>query len=98
MKPLRAKKTNVYFRINIDYIDAIAAALLPADGPRKVDAIKTGTDGNCLCHALSRSHCGDESMHLELRARIVIEGFIHKKFYLSDESLSRGATSSRNEP
>ena len=37
-------------------------------------------------------------MHLELRAHIVIEGVIRKKFYLSDESLSRGATSSRNEP
>ena len=72
--------------------------MLPADGPRNVDAIKTGTDGNCLCHALSQSHSRDKSMHLELRAHIVIEGVIRKKFYLSDESLSRGATSSRNEP
>ena len=46
----------------------------------------------CLGRSVSKGYCGSESMHMEIRARIVIDGVLHKEHYLSHKSLARGAT------
>ena len=96
LKPLRPRK-QVYFNPEVDYIDSAALESLPLDGPQDLCPIMTTGDGNCMCRALSRIHVGDESMHIELRVRMVIEGVINKKHYISHESLSRGAINCREE-
>ena len=92
LKPIQQRECEVFFRHDVDFIDGIAASSLPADGPQNVDLIKTLADGNCMCRSVSQGYIGNDSMHLELRARIVIDGVINKKHYLSHDCLSRGAT------
>ena len=70
---------------------------LPPDGPQSVFAIVTKGDGNCLCRALSRAYCGNESMHLEIRARIIIEGVQNHHLYVTQEIMERGATNIRQD-
>ena len=54
--------------------------------------MKTEGDGNCLCHALSKAFFNEDTKHLEIRVRIIIEAIIHKDKYLCDDCLERGAT------
>ena len=93
--PTIRPRRSVPFKIEEEFIDAVATATLPIDAPQDVDAIATIGDGNCLCRALSRAYFGDDSMHNEIRARIVIEGIVNKKYYLSDYTMERGATIAR---
>ena len=73
-------------------IDKVAQKEIPPDGPRHLKAIQTYGDGNCLCHALSRAKYNTDEHHIEIQARILIEGVIHREKYLSDDCLERGAS------
>ena len=92
MPDLRPFTGEIPFKVESEYIDAAATESLPADGPKHVYAVKTTGDGNCLCRALSRAFYGDESMHAELRARIVVEGIINMKKYLDQHHMEKGAS------
>ena len=92
LKPLRRRNMNVHLDPDSDYIDATATASLPADGPQNVHAIWTEGDGNCMCRSLSKGYSGNDSMHLEICARIVIDGILNKEKYTSEEYLSRGSS------
>ena len=92
LSPLRNRKKNIYFDPEQDYIDTTAAVTLPADRPKNVHPIRTVADGNCLCRSISKGYSGTDGMHLEIRARIIINGIINKKHYLSTSCLNRGAT------
>ena len=94
---IRPKMKEVPFKIQEEFIDAIATESLPSDAPERVDAIHTIGDGNCLCRSLSRLYCGSDEMHIELRARIVIEGIVNKDLYLSPHALENGASHIRVE-
>ena len=96
LPPICLRKA-VPFKIESEFIDATATETLPIDAPQDVYAIATIGDGNCFCRALSRAYCGDDSMYMELRARIVIEGIVNRDMYLSNDIMERGATIAREE-
>ena len=89
LPPLRQRKANVHFNPELHYIDATATACLPSDAPQNVHAIWTLGDGNCLGRSVSTGYTGSDQMHLELRARTVIEGAVNKRYYLADEYLNQ---------
>ena len=97
VKKLPERRKNLHFNPEIDYIDAIATKTIPRDGPQNVDAIRISADGNCFCRSISHSWIGNESMHLQMRAMIVIEGILNKNLYLDHDFLKRGATYLRDE-
>ena len=90
--PVLKPRITAQFRRNVDVIDDVAKKEIPLDGPIHLIPVKTYGDGNCLCRAISKAYFDDDSHHLEMRARIVIEGIINKKHYISDDCLERGAT------
>ena len=90
MPPL--KKRVKAFISGADSIDTVAQAEIPPDGPRGLNAVMTVGDGNCMPRSVSRSYFNDDSFHLELRARFVVEGVLNKELYLKDDILERGAT------
>ena len=53
-------------------------------------AVVVGADGNCIPRTASYISNGTESMHVEMRVRIVHELIAHKALYLEDAFLSRG--------
>ena len=83
---------DVHFNPHTEHIDATAFKSLPPDAPPDRHPIWIKGDGNCLTRALSRAYCGNDQMHMELRTRIVIEGVVNKRKYLSDSYMARGAT------
>ena len=91
LRPLDRRNKSEFIE-GIDVRDTVAQKEIPPDGPTHLKAVKTGGDGNCLCRALSRSYFNTEAKHLKIRVRIVIEGIVNKKEYLSDACLERGAT------
>ena len=92
LKPLCPRKKNIHFRPDTDYIDTVATESIPEDAPSNVHAIKILPDGNCLGRSISHGYIGNDSMHLEMRARMVIEGILNKQYYLSHDFLTRGAS------
>ena len=90
--PRLGERVQASFSKEKDTIDYVAQREIPHDGPRGLNAIITDRDGNCLCHAVSRGYFDTDEKHLEIRARIVIEGVLNKKSYLSDDCLERGAS------
>ena len=92
LKPLRKCNMNVHFNPEHDYIDSVATDSIPSDGSKNVDAIWIPGDGNCCSRSLSKGYIGHENMHLEVCARTVIEGIIHKEYYLNSSYLERGAS------
>ena len=90
MPPLKPRRI-AYFSEG-DVNDTVAQKDIPQDGPRMLKAVRTYGDGNCLCRALSKAFYNTDEMHLELRARIVIEGVTNKWKYLNDDCLERGAS------
>ena len=99
LRPLRERKTNIHFRPEIHHIDVNATESLPLDAPKNVYPIWTLPDGDCLCRALSVAYCGDESMNVEMHARVIIEGIVHKDEYCNHnvDLLQRGATYERED-
>ena len=86
------KREESSFTPGIDVMDNVAQNDIPPDGPVNLKAITTIGDGNCLCRALSKAFYNSDSKHIELRVRIIIEGIINKKKYITDECLERGAS------
>ena len=87
-----SKRVEAFFIQGIDNIDHVAQSEIPIDGPIMLKAVWTEGDGNCLCRALSKAFFNDDSMHLEIHARIVIEGVLNMDKYLTDDCLERGAS------
>ena len=67
--------------------DNVAQKEIPADGPGLLNAVFTDGDGNCTCRSLSRGYFNTDKYHIEIRVRIVIEGVLNMRSYLSDDCL-----------
>ena len=91
MPRIRKRKENVIFDETLDYRDIVAESTIPTDFKEDVDAVWILGDGNCLPRALSHAYIGDDTMHKEIRARIVVEGIRNQKKYCSEETLMRGS-------
>ena len=96
LKPLRPKNTKVTFRPGVDTIDAIALLSIPLDCPQNLCPVATLGNDNCMSRSVSHSYSGSDNMHLEMRARLIIEGLVHKEYYISQEWLAKGAVNLRN--
>ena len=90
--PPIGKRIPAVYSPDTDRIDEVAQKEIPPDGPTHLCAVHITGDGNCLCRALSKAYFNDDGHHIELRARIVIEGVKNMQKYLSDDYLERGAT------
>ena len=69
-------------------IDFSAQLLVPAKELHEFVPFKTTGDGSCLFRSFSILVNGDESKHLELRIRCIIELVNNEDFYLGDEDLA----------
>ena len=92
LRPLRKRKSDVHFNPLVDFIDSTATSCLPSDTPANVHAIWTKGNRNCLGISVSKSFMGEDSMHIEVRARCVLEGIVNKEVYLSEKHFSKGAS------
>ena len=72
-------------------LDVIAEISKHTDSPQNHSPVLTLGDGNCCPHSLSIAGFGDDSKHIQIRAKIVIESVINKEKYLNHEYLSQGA-------
>ena len=97
MRPLADRKNDINFKAETYHMDSIANSCILSDAPKNCVPIWTVGDGNCMYRSLSKSYTGDDSMHLEIRARTVIDGIINKELYVTEEGLTRGANFKRNE-
>ena len=95
--PIRPRNLNSRYCPSVHRIDSVAASMLPSDCPQDVHPARTRGDGNCLPRALSIAYIGDESMHLEIRARIVLEGILNKNKYINEDYLKIGCTTRLSE-
>ena len=91
LRPLKPR-VMVTFRPGVDAVNSVAQKEIPHDGPVNLRAFLTTGDGNCLGRSLGKGYFSDDTKHIEVRARIVIEGIIRKKHYLLDQCLERGAS------
>ena len=71
-------------------LDKIAHKALHTDAPQNVIPVVTLGDGNCFPRSLSIAAFGDDSRHVEIRSKIVMESVLHKDMYLSNEYLAEG--------
>ena len=83
------------FNKKIHSIDDTARQCLPHDAPPNFVPVFTVGDGNCFPRSLSCLAFGNDSRHVELRARIVVEGIYNRTRYLDKEYLSLGSKSLR---
>ena len=74
----------------------VAQAEIPYDGPSMLKAVFTTGDDNCLPRAICKACFNHDGRHVEIRARIVIEGVTYIDKYLSDDCLERGAPTSEH--
>ena len=72
-------------------LDVIAETSKHTDSPQNHSPVLTLGDVNCSPHSLSNAGFGDDSKHIEIRAKIVIESVFNKEKYLNHEYLSQGA-------
>ena len=91
LPPLKERVDVTYCR-HVHQNDTVTQSEIPMDGPVSRIAVQTIGDGNCLVRSLGIGYFNDDSTHIELRVRIVIEGVIHMDSYLSHACLERGAT------
>ena len=75
-----------------DSLNHAVQSEIPTDGPKHLRAVLTDSDGNCLPRSLGQGYFNDASKHLEIRARLVVEGVLQKDSYLNDDCLERGAS------
>lgn len=73
-----------------DVIDEVGQKFYPRDGPPSLVPIENQGDGNCFPRALAHLFLSDQEEHLEVRLRIIFEGVMNPKLYVSDAYLSRG--------
>ena len=86
LPPMKPRAIATFSRAE-DNIDRVAQKEIPVDGPTMLIAVQTYGDGNCLCRALSRAFFNVDSHHVEIRARLVVEGVLNKDQYVSDNCL-----------
>ena len=96
-KPTPASNKRIEFRPR--QVDFNNNVLLPTVLPFKQETlsqlqgrlvtIKTKGDGNCLFRAVSLLLCGNDSLHVELRLRTVIELCLNDRIYLGDRAPER---------
>ena len=84
--PLKPRNMDAKYSPPMDKIDMVAQSEIPPDGPVSLKVVSTTGDGNCLPRSVRYVH------HVELRARVVMEGVTNKDKYLSDDCLERGAS------
>ena len=89
--PLKPRKPAFFCPIT-DTLDCVAQSEIPKDGPTHLKVVATKGDGNCLTRSVSKGYWNTDVHHVEVRARMVMEGVINMKHYISDECLERGAT------
>ena len=85
------------FRKCRHHVDFVAKMSLHVDAPENVLPVLTIGDGNCCPRSLSIAAFGDDSRHIEMRAKIVVESVLHKERYLSHEYLAQGASAVRED-
>ena len=78
-------------------IDNVAELSIPKDCTHNLIPVFTIGDGNCYPTSLSCAACGNDSRHVLLRAKIVVEGVYNKQRYLDNNYLSKGSNSLRTE-
>ena len=91
LKPLKCAVSK--FKPSIHSIDYVAKLSMPDDCPRDCIPVFTIGDGNCYPRSLSCAAFGDDSRHVLLRAKIVVEGVYNKQRYLDNSYLSVGSKS-----
>ena len=84
--PVIQKRSEVYFILELDVRDMVTQCDIPPDDPVHMNAVYTEGDGNCFCRALSKAFFNTFSRHIEIRARIVLEGIINKSTYAEQQS------------
>ena len=90
--PVMQKRSEVYFILELDVRDMVTQRDIPPDGPVHMNAVYTEGDGNCFCRALNKAFFNTFSRHIEIRARIVLEGIINKSTYAEQQSYIRMQT------
>ena len=76
------------FKPSMHSIDYVAKLSMPDDCPLNCIPVFTIGDGNCYPRSLSCAAFGDDSRHVLLRAKIVVEGVYNKQRYLDKIYLS----------
>ena len=95
LQPLKCAVSK--FKPSMHSIDYVAKLSMPDDCPRNCIPVFTIGDGNCYPRSLSCAAFGDDSQHVLLRAKIVVEGVYNKQRYLDNSYLSVGSKSLRIE-
>ena len=91
LQPLKCAVSK--FKPSMHSIDYVAKLSMPDDCPHNCIPVFTIGDGNCYPRSLSCAAFGDDSRHVLLRAKIVVEGVYNKQRYLDNSYLSVGSKS-----
>ena len=83
---------NIVFSEDKHNVDQVALHDYPPHAPINKMPVTSDTDGNCLPRVLSTAMYENDFKCIEIRARIVMDGVLHKEEYLTDEVLKRSAT------
>ena len=95
LKPLKCAVSK--FKPLKHSIDNVAKLSIPKDCTHNLIPVFTIGDGNCYPRSLSCAAFGNDSRHVLLRAKIVVEGVYNKQRYLDNNYLSMGSNSLRTE-
>ena len=78
-------------------IDNVAELSIPKDCTHNLIPVFTIGDGNCYPRSFSCAAFGNDSQHVLLRAKIVVEGVYNKQRYLDNNYLSKGSNALQTE-
>ena len=95
LKPLKCAVSK--FKPLKHLIDNVAKLSIPKDCTRNLIPVFIIGDGNCYPRSLSCAAFGNDSRHVLLRAKIVVEGVYKKQRYLDNNYMSMGSNSLRTE-
>ena len=95
LKPLKCAVSK--FKPLKHSIDNVAKLSIPKDCTHNLIPVFTIGDGNCYPRSLSCAAFGNDSRHILLRAKIVVEGVYNKQRYLDNNYLSMGSNSLQTE-
>ena len=91
LKPLKCAVSK--FKPLKHSLDNIAKMSMPYDCPCNCIPVFTIGDGNCYPRSLSCAAFRNDSQHVLLRAKIVVEGVYNKQWYLDNNYLTVGPNS-----
>ena len=72
-------------------LELIAEKLKHTDAPKTHLSVITLGDGNCCAYSLNITGFGNDSKHIQIRTKIVIENVINKEKYQNHKYRSQGA-------